>query len=401
MQEAFGLVANPSSQHRAGRRARAALEESRERVAEHLGVRPSEVLFTSGGTESDNLAVLGMYRKRRAEAPERVRVLVSAVEHAAVRDAAIALERDEGAVLQWIACDAQGRVHPEAVREAIVDPAAGGAGTVALVAVMAVNNEIGTVQPVEQIAQVCAEYEVPLHCDAVQSVGVLPLPAAAPGVTTLALSGHKAGAPVGIGVLVARRDAPIAPVSHGGGQERALRSGTLPLALAAAFEAALAEAVEGRAEEVQRLVALRDRLAQGVLDAVPGARITGVWTPGDHRQRSAANVHVLVPEAEGEALLFLLDAAGVECSTGSACHAGVTRPSHVVLALGHDETTAKGALRLTLGHTSTDADVDLALAALPQAVERAQLAYRGARRAGGRLEGGVRGGSGVNGRRSA
>lgn len=375
------MVGNPSSQHSCGRRARAALEETRERVADLLEVRPSEVVYTSGGTESDNLSLLGLYRRRRAQDPARVRILVSAVEHAAVRDTALALELAEGAVLQWVECDEHGRVSPEAVRAAVTDPASGGPGTVAFVAVMAVNNEIGTVQPIEAIAEVCAEFEVPLHCDAVQAVGHLPVPTSHPGVTTLALSGHKFGAPVGVGLLVVRRDAPIAPVSHGGGQERALRSGTLPLALAQSFEAALARAVSAREQEVPRLTALRDRLAQGALDAVPGARITGTWTPGDARARSAANVHLLVPEAEGDSLLFLLDAAGVCCSTGSACHAGVTRPSHVVLALGHDEVTAKGALRLSLGHTSTDADVDQVLAALPEAVHRAQQAYRTAARA--------------------
>lgn len=374
-------VGNPSSQHEYGRRARAALEESRERVADLLDVRPSEVVYTSGGTESDNMSLLGLFRRRRDQDSRRTRILVSAIEHAAVRDTAIALERHEGAVLQWVPCDAQGRVSPEAVREAITDEAAGGPGSVAFVAVMAVNNEMGAVQPVDEIAGVCATYEVPLHCDAVQAVGVLPVPTSHPGLTTLALSGHKFGAPAGVGLLVVRRDAPIAPVSFGGGQERALRSGTLPLLLAETFEAALFPAENEREAEVARLTALRDRLARGALDAVAGAQITGAWTPGDATSRSAANVHLLVPEAEGDSLLFLLDAAGVACSTGSACHAGVTRPSHVVLALGHDEATAKGALRFSLGHTSTDADVDLALAALPEAVARAQYAYRTSHRA--------------------
>lgn len=371
-----GRPGNASSLHGSGRRARRELEECRERIAESLDVRPSEVIFTSGGTESDNLGLIGAFRKRMRDDVRRRRILVSAVEHAAIRDAAIAIERDEGALLQWIPCDEQGRVSADAVREAILDEAAGGPDTVAVAAVMSVNNEVGTVQPIEEIAAVTAEFGVPLHVDAVQSVGVLPVPAAVEGVTTLAVSGHKFGAPVGIGLLVARRDAPLESLSFGGGQERGLRSGTLPVVLVAGLDQALQIAQSEREAEALRLGGVRDRLASGVLDAVPGAKVTGVWTPGDVVGRSAANVHLLLPECEGDALLYLLDAAGVECSTGSACHAGIPQPSHVVMAMGYDELTARGALRLSLGHTSTDADIDAVLAALPEAVERAQRAFR-------------------------
>ncbi len=371
-----GRPGNASSLHGSGRRARRELEECRERIAETLRVRPSEVIFTSGGTEADNLGLIGAFRKRMRDDARRRRILVSAVEHAAVRDAAIAIERDEGAVLQWIECDEVGRVHPETVRSAILDPASGGPDTVAAVAVMSVNNEVGTVQPIEQIAAVTAEFEVPLHVDAVQAVGVLPVPAGVEGVTTLAISGHKFGAPVGVGLFIARRDAPLEPLSFGGGQERGLRSGTLPVVMAAGIDVALRAAEGEREVEAVRLGALRDRLALGVLDSIPGAKVSGAWAPGDITGRSAANVHLLLPECEGDALLFLLDAAGVECSTGSACHAGIPQPSHVVMAMGYDELTARGALRLTLGHTSTDTDVDTVLRVLPDAVDRAQRAFR-------------------------
>lgn len=381
IRQVSGRPGNASSLHGSGRRARRELEECRERIAESLQVRPSEVIFTSGGTESDNLGLIGAFRSRVRNDPRCRRVLVSAVEHAAVRDAAIAIERDEGAVLQWIPCDELGRVHAEAVREAILDPAAGGPETVAVVAVMSVNNEVGTVQPIEEIAAVTAEFGLPLHVDAVQSVGILPVPAGVEGVTTLAASGHKFGAPVGIGLLVARRDAPLVPLSFGGGQERGLRSGTLPVVMVAALDRALQIAEQARPTEAARLGALRDRLARGVLDAIPGARVTGDWTVGDVASRSAANVHLLLPECEGDALLYLLDAAGVECSTGSACHAGVPQPSHVVMAMGYDELTARGALRLSLGHTSSEADVDAVLGALPDAVDRAQRAFRVSHRA--------------------
>ena len=381
IREVAGRPGNPASLHGSGRRARRELEERRERIAETLQVRPSEIIFTSGGTESDNLGLIGAFRKRSRDDGRRRRILVSAVEHAAIRDAAIAIENEEGALLEWIPCDELGRVHPEAVRAAITDPAAGGSDTVAVVAVMSVNNEVGTVQPIDAIAEVTAEFGVPLHVDAVQSVGVLPVPATHEGVTTLAISGHKFGAPVGVGLLLARRDAPLVPLSFGGGQERGLRAGTPPVALAAGLDTALTIADAERQTEALRLGALRDRLAQGALDLIPGAVVTGDWAPGDVTDRSAANVHLLLPECEGDALLFLLDAAGVECSTGSACHAGVPQPSHVVLAMGYDELTARGALRLSLGHTSTEADVEAVLRALPEAVDRAQRAFRVSHRA--------------------
>ncbi len=374
---------NPASLHGSGRRARRELEECRERIAATLRVRPSELIVTSGGTESDNIGLIGAYRRRSREDPRRRRLLISAVEHSAIRDAAIALERDEGALITWIPCDSGGVVHAGAVRAAIEEPASGGPGTVAVAAVMAVNNEVGTIQPISQIAEVTAESGVPLHVDAVQAVGVAPVPAGHEGVTTLAISGHKFGAPPGTGLLMARRNAPLEPLGYGGGQERGLRPGTIAHILVAGLDAALTCAEQERAVTVPRLAALRDRLITGVLGAIPGAQVTGVWHPGDTATRSAANVHVLLPECEGDALLYLLDAAGVECSTGSACHAGIPQPSHVVMAMGYDETVARGALRLSLGHTSTAADVDQALAALPGAVDRAQRAYRVTRPAGG------------------
>ncbi|WP_115029442.1 cysteine desulfurase family protein [Dermatophilus congolensis] len=373
---ALQMTGNPSAQHDSGRRARSALEEARENVADLLRVRPSEVLFTSGGTESDNIGILGTYRRCVADNPSRRRIIMGAIEHPAVRDAVFALEKNEGATITIVAPRPDGIIATEDIRAAIEDPNNGGPDNVALVTVMAVNNEIGTIQPTAAIAETCAEHAIAFHCDAVQGISVLDLPLDHPGITTAALSGHKLGSPVGIGVLIARRDARIAPISYGGGQERALRSGTLGLALARSFETALHSVVTHRDTEVARLVALRDRLAQGILESIPDAHITGAWAPTDTTQRSASNVHVLIPQAQGDSLLFLLDAAGVECSTGSACHSGVTQPSHVVLALGHDAELATGALRFSLGYTTTDADIDLALTALPEAVERARNVHR-------------------------
>ncbi len=373
--QAMGELGNPSSMHSAGRAARRRVEEAREDVASALGARPSEVLFTSGGTESDNLAVKGLYRHARDADPARRRLVVSAVEHSAVIDSVAHLEEREGARVTWVPCARDGRVAAEAFRTAIEDPSEGGPGTVAAVLDMWVNNETGVVQPVAEIAALAAEHGLPLHTDAVQAVGKVPLDFAGSGVDLLAASGHKVGGPVGAGLLIARDQAPLQAISHGGGQERQLRSGTLAMPLVVGMALAVRRAVDAREGEAARIGALRDRLLAGVLERIPGARVTGEWTPGDVLGRSPAHAHVLLPDCEADSLLFLLDAAGVQCSTGSACHAGIPHPSHVVLAMGYSEEEARGALRLTLGWTSTPDDVDRFLAALPEAVGRAQRAH--------------------------
>ncbi|GAB95703.1 cysteine desulfurase [Kineosphaera limosa NBRC 100340] len=377
MSAELAQVGNPSSQHGSGRDARRRLEERREEMASALGARPSELLVTSGGTEADNLAVIGLFRARKRADATRVRLIVSALEHPAVRDVARTLVEREGAQLTWVQPDRDGIVTVEAMRAALAQD--GGPQNVALAACMWVNNEIGTIQPVEQIAQLLAEHDIPLHVDAVQAAGRIPFDFAALGAATAAVSGHKLGGPTGVGLLLARRDAPLEAVSLGGGQERGIRSGTLAGGLVAGLSTALVLAVAEQGPEAQRLVALRDRLITGAQDLVPGTLVTGAWEPGDSTRRSPSNAHLLVPDSEGDSLLFLLDAAGIECSTGSACHAGVPQPSDVVLAMGYSEEQARGALRLSLGHTSTEADVEAFLAAFGQAVQRAQRAHRAAR----------------------
>ena len=213
-----------------------------------------------------------------------------------------------------------------------------------------------------------------MHTDAVQAVGQVPVNFADSGVDLLSVSGHKIGGPVGVGALLVRRAARLTALIHGGGQERTLRSGTVPTAFVHAFAVAAAEAVEQRANEAQRLMTLRDRLIHGVLELAVGATVTGPWAEGNVTDRLPNNVHLLIPGVDGEALLFLLDAAGIACSSGSACTAGVARVSHVVRALGIPSDEARGALRLTLGHTSSDADVEALLRALPEAVTRARAA---------------------------
>ncbi|GAA1888952.1 cysteine desulfurase family protein [Lapillicoccus jejuensis] len=365
-----GPAGNPSSLHGAGRAARRLVEESREQVAEAVGARPSEVVFTSGGTEADNLALLGTLAARRREDPRRRRLVAGATEHHAVLDTLEALERDDDAEVTLVAPGPDGVVTPQAVEAAIAsDP-----GSVAVVSLMWANNEIGVVQDVAAVATALRPYGVPLHTDAVQAVGHVPVDFAGSGADLLALTGHKLGALVGTGALLVRRDATIAPVTHGGGQERGLRSGTLDVAGVRALAVAVTEAVAEREHEAVRLAALRDRLVEGAMALDPSIRPGGHWERGDVVHRLPGNAHLLVPGCEGDSLLYLLDAAGVECSTGSACRAGVPQPSHVLLAMGLPEAQARGALRLTLGHTSTDADVDAVLAALPAALERARRA---------------------------
>jgi cysteine desulfurase len=358
-------VGNPSSLHAAGRHARRRVEESRERVAAALGARPSEVVFTGGGTEADNLAVKGVFWARRAAEPGRRRVVASAIEHHAVVDSVEWLARHEDAEVSWLPVDDGGRLAPDAlapVLEAYADE-------IALVTTMWANNEIGTVQPVPALAAAAAGHGIPLHTDAVQAVGQVPVDFAASGVAALTVTGHKLGGPVGVGALLLGRDVACMPVQHGGGQERDVRSGTLDAAGIVAFAVAVEAAVKAQQEYAARTAALRDDLVTRVRAAVPDAIFNG-----DPADRLPGNAHFSFPGCEGDALLLLLDAQGIACSTGSACSAGVAQPSHVLLAMGADDDRARSSLRFTLGHTSTGADVDALIAALPAAVERARRA---------------------------
>ncbi|GGS10264.1 cysteine desulfurase [Streptomyces aureoverticillatus] len=366
----LAVTGNASSLHAAGRRARRTVEEARETLAESLGARPSEVVFTAGGTEADNLAVKGLYWARRPGkdgGPPRTRVLASPVEHHAVLDAVDWLGEHEGATVEYLPVDAHGRVHPEALREAIArDP-----DDVALATVMWANNEIGTLQPVRELADVCAEFDVPLHADAVQAVGQVPVDFGASGLAAMTVSGHKIGGPYGIGALLLGRAHSPVPVLHGGGQERHVRSGTLDVPAVAAFAVAGRLAAERREWFAREVGALRDELVEAVRAAVPDAILGGDPDPAG---RLPANAHFTFPGCEGDSLLLLLDAQGIECSTGSACTAGVAQPSHVLLATGTDPDLARGTLRFSLGHTSTREDVEAVAAAIGPAVERARTA---------------------------
>jgi cysteine desulfurase len=361
---------NPSSLHGSGRRARRSVEEARETIAAAAGAHASEVIFTSGGTEADNLAIKGLYWARRAADPARARILCSSVEHHAVQDTVEWLERHEGAEVVWLPVDATGVVSLDALREALAEAPE----RTALVTVMWANNEVGTVQPIHAVVAEASRYGVPVHSDAVQAFGSVPLSFAESGLATMAVSAHKIGGPVGVGALFVGRAVTLTPVQHGGGQERDIRSGTLDGAGIAAFAAAADDAITHLREEVPRLSALRDRLIDGIRREVPDAVLRGVGHPAPEGTRLPGNVHFTFPGCEGDSLLFLLDLAGIESSTGSACTAGVPRPSHVLLAMGLTEDEARGAQRFSLGHTSTAADVDAVVAAIGGAYARARKA---------------------------
>ncbi len=381
--DALGLVGNPSSIHSQGQNAKRMLEEARERVAASLGCDPIEVVFTSGGTESVNLAIKGLFWARavdqrrprrglREPGAERVgevghgrqrsRILVPRGEHHATVDTVEWLERYEGAVIDWLPIDEAGRIRLDALAAALEHP-----DDVALVTLLWANNEVGTIQPIAEVVALAEAHGIPVHVDAVSAYKHLPIDFASSGLAALSVSAHKIGGPLGIGALVLSRGASVVPLIHGGGQQRDVRSGTQDAPAAIAFGVAAQHPSAS-------LQSLRDRLIGGVRAVVPSAVLRG-----DLVHRVDNNVHFTFPGCQGDSLLFLLDAAGVSVSTGSACQAGIPEASHVLLGMGLSEEQALGALRITVGHTTSDADIDAFLAALPAAHERALRAGYAAR----------------------
>ncbi|MEO6944160.1 MAG: cysteine desulfurase family protein [Lacisediminihabitans sp.] len=355
--DALGLVGNPSSIHSQGQNAKRMLEEAREHVATSLGCDPIEVVFTSGGTESVNLAIKGLYWSRKAASGAN-RILVPRGEHHATVDTVEWLERYEGAVIQWLPIDSVGRVSLDALAAALECP-----GDIALVTMLWANNEVGTIQPIVEVVALASAHGIPVHADAVSAYRHLPVDFASSGLAALSVSAHKVGGPLGIGALALSRAATVVPLIHGGGQQRDVRSGTQDAPAAIAFGVAARHPAPS-------LSALRDRVITGIRAAVPSAVLRG-----DPLDRIDNNAHFTFPGCQGDSLLFLLDAAGVSVSTGSACQAGIPEASHVLMGMGLSESEALGALRITVGHTTTEADVDAFLAALPDA-------HSGAARAG-------------------
>lgn len=354
MAAALGVAGNPSSLHTAGRDARRTLEEARESLAADLGAHPTEVVLTSGGTEANNLALLGAQAVPAMAG--RTVVAISAIEHPSV-----AAVRDRLAEVQLLPVTGSGHLDLTAAAERL-DARTG------LVSVMWVNNETGAVQPVANVVAMARAAGALAHSDAVQAFGHLPVDFAASGLDLLTVSAHKLGGPVGIGALVVRRGVKLAPSGFGGGQEARLRSGTVPVALAAGFAAASRVATAGLAAESARLGALRDRLIAGVLATVPDTRCNTTEPCGP------AIVNLTFAGTRADDVLLLLDAAGIDASTGSACTAGVHQPSEVLLAMGRTEADASASLRFSFGADITETDIERLLAVLPGAVDRARAA---------------------------
>lgn len=373
MEPHWGVVGNASSLHASGRAARAVVEDAREQLAAAVGAHPTEVVLTSGGTEADNIAVHGSWIARRVAGPgephPRTRVVIGSIEHHAVLDQAAALQRD-GAEVDRLPVDGEGVVEPGTLAAAL----AGEAGSrTAVASLMWVNNETGAVQPVDHLAERARSAGAWSHSDAVQALGHVPLDFAASGLDLVSLSAHKVGGPVGVGALLVRRGVSPAPVTHGGGQERGIRSGTLAPALAVGFAAAAAQAQARLAENVARWQDLRTRLVAGLsgLGGSEGAAVATIHAAADC---SPSIINVGFDGCEADDLLLMLDAAGVDASVGSACTAGVSNTSHVLLAAGLDEEQARSSLRFSLGPQTTREDVDRLLAVLPECLQRARAA---------------------------
>lgn len=367
---AMAVVGNPASIHSVGQNAKRMLEEAREVVAATLGCEPIEVVFTGGGTEAVNLGIKGLFWARPGK-----RILVAAGEHHATIDTVEWLAAREGAVVEWLPLDEFGRLKLPELEQALArDPE-----DIALVTVLWANNEVGTVQPITEISALAARAGVPLHVDAIAAYGQIPLDfagvrsasdaGAGTGLVALSVSAHKIGGPVGIGALVLSRSAKVEALIHGGGQQRQVRSGTQDVAAAVSFAAAASAVHSELPAEAARMSALRNRLVREALSVVPQAVLNGAGL--DTGERLPGNAHFSFAGCEGDSLLFLLDMAGVAVSTGSACQAGIPEPSHVLIAMGRSVDEARGALRVTFGHGSTDADVDAFVAALPAAYAQA------------------------------
>jgi cysteine desulfurase len=358
-------VGNPSSLHGSGRKARRVVEEARETIAAAVCAKPMDVVFTSGGTEANNIAIKGLFWARKKENPKFKRVLISAIEHHAVLDPAIWLSEHENAEVEILPVSESGILDPQTLRNSIEK----NSENVALISVMWANNEVGTIQPIKELSEIANEYQIPFHSDAVQAMAYLPIDLANINVSALTITGHKLGGPQGVGALIVKSDVKLEPISHGGGQERDVRSGTLDAPAISGFASAISILVSQRERRSLRIKGLRDEAIKRIKEIIPEAVLNG-----DLENRLPGNVHITFPGCEGDALLMLLDAHGVECSTGSACSAGIPQPSHVLLAMGRDEKTAKSSLRFSLGHSSTIDDIEELITALPEVVERAKRA---------------------------
>lgn len=361
--EALKSVGNPSSIHSHGQHAKMMLEESREKLAAGLNADPIELIFTSGGTESINTAIKGIYRQRQLTGA-RPLILVPHGEHHATIEAIEWLEKEYRCEVEWIPIDREARIDLGHLADVLAERH----HETALITLLWANNEVGTIQPIAEVAALAERYGVPLHVDAVAAYGYLPVGFTHPGITAVSVTAHKIGGPAGIGALLLRRSETLEPLLHGGSHERKLRSGSQPAAAAVAFAQAFEET---RGWDIVSLRRLSEQVIEQ-LTTIPGVRLGGAHD----EERLPGNVHLLFDGADADAMLFLLDSQGFSVSTGSACQAGVPEVSHVLLGAGFTEPEAKGALRFTFGPENTEDEVDRLVAAIPAVYQQAQRARR-------------------------
>ena len=363
MTDQLAKLGNPSSLHSYGREARKDLEGAREEVAMALDCHPSEIIFTASGTEANNTALKGLYWKGQ-EVGRNV-VVISAIEHHAILDPAQWLKIHEGAEVIEIGVDSNGVIHLDELEDVISRRA----DEIAVISIMSSNNETGVIQPIDNVVELARSAFIPVHSDAVQSFGKVLLSFSQLELTAMSVSAHKLGGPIGVGALVLRKGLDVPALLHGGGQERDIRSGTFNAPAIMAFAAAVQETFLDFAERDARVQRLRLQLENGILQRVPDAYVNGIEAP-----RLPGIINITIPGTESDTLLLLLDNEGIACSTGSACTAGVQRPSHVLLAMGHTERLARSSIRFSIGATSTEFDVEQALLFLPSVIERARMA---------------------------
>lgn len=364
--KALELIGNPASVHSFGQSSRMLLEEAREEIALNLDCDRSEVIFTSGGTESDNLAVKGIYWQRKSVDPNRRLVITSASEHHAVLEAVDWLVKEQGAEAIFVPLNALGEIDLGFLEDLLTKRA----GEVALISIMWANNEIGVINPIKQVTEIAKKFSIPVHSDAIAAFGHTPISFSQSGLSALTITGHKVGSPVGIGALLLARDQKLSPLFQGGSHERGLRSGTPDAAAAKAFAISVAEAVAEREEKSVLHQKLIEQIIARVREVCKTVQVTG-----EGAAKLPNVVHFRFQDVLGETLMFLLDQEGIAVSTGAACTAGVAEPSHVILALGGSEADALACIRVSLGHSSMASDVDAFLEAFPAAYLAATKAH--------------------------
>ena len=362
-------LGNPSSLHTYGRKVRKDVEEAREKLAGLIGCHSSEIIFTGSGTEANNLAIKGAYWHRNQGGKQRNVVVISAFEHHAVLDPARWLEDFEGAEVVEVPVTREGFINLSELRNVVLERH----DEIALISIMHSNNEVGTVQPMDDISKIAQEFKIPLHTDAVQSLGKVPLSFKELGLFAMTISAHKVGGPIGVGALILQKGIDITPILHGGGQERDIRSGTVNAAGIIAFVAATQSAMRDLESNAVKISGLRKKLVAAIQSEISDATLNGVLEgatlPG------IANISF--PNTESDALLLLFDAEGIACSTGSACSAGVQEASHVLMAMGLSEKEARSSLRFSLGTGNSDSDIEYLQTCIKRVIDRARAAYRG------------------------